>query len=372
MTTTPDHASSLGPRAMTKALSCGWVLALACWPAWAGDFPVNRLEASYIELAVRFADPAMCAKISPQAYRGSPGARPGEQAHFVRSVCYQQLALRLEDRRLCQEVKELRVGAWDGSHVSPRACLKMVQAGELPGDAGYSADEVTAELILRYLGYETGQLFSFNRIGLIVYYSNEMVGGEGIQPGDYRGAYTRLTKPLKRIEVPIEPGTPLALLSADQASFRGKLNTLPDFSQGDTRALEAAFARFPDCRPANAVTSVCGLLREVMSKRPEGPNTIEILDPREQGVLYGAELAAKCDEFRPASKTESQALLLRLVRTQYGLPEPEARHKLQSILSTKEAMTRLAAARASAGSLSPTDLDFLNSWCTVPSTVEAR
>lgn len=107
--------------ANAKVLLWGW-LSIAC-----AFFPISEGGADEL-LAFREAATLNCSGIPPNKYETALIFNPsGMQTLYPRSVCFQEIAVKLRDESLCNEVKESKSLIFDGSAISAGKCRLLVQ-----------------------------------------------------------------------------------------------------------------------------------------------------------------------------------------------------------------------------------------------------
>ena len=102
-------------------------------------------------MANQFKDPALCQRISP--YAAGPGSNwatpPGYQISYLQSYCYYNLAGAIPDLSLCDHVRPLSTGSYDGSRFNPEDCRLHSQSAP----AGAVVDPHTVVKWMRKPGY---------------------------------------------------------------------------------------------------------------------------------------------------------------------------------------------------------------------------
>jgi hypothetical protein len=114
------------------------------------DLPTERDEFFY-QVALEFADPALCKKISTYASSGGSdwATPPGYQISYLQSYCYYNLAGAMRDLSLCDHVRPLSTSSYDGSKFNPQDCRLKSQSAP----AGSAVDPHTVVQWLQKLGY---------------------------------------------------------------------------------------------------------------------------------------------------------------------------------------------------------------------------
>jgi hypothetical protein len=148
----------------------------------------------------------LCYKISPKAYSRAGFSPRGYQISYTRSNCFYQVALKTQNRQLCEKVITYETsGCVDGSKISQDECLNDITKNERS-----SAPLPDAELILRFLGY-TEEDFKNDRFN---------------KDKDFFDLY---------------------LKTRNTSHFLEKLVQLPDFSTSDHMAIEQIRLSYPQC-----------------------------------------------------------------------------------------------------------------------------
>lgn len=107
--------------AIARFLICGWV-PIACVFSSISDGQADELRA-FREAAV-----LNCSRIPPNKYETALIFNPsGMQTLYPRSVCFQEIAVKLRDESYCNEVKESKSLIFDGSAISAGRCRQLVQ-----------------------------------------------------------------------------------------------------------------------------------------------------------------------------------------------------------------------------------------------------
>jgi hypothetical protein len=111
--------------------------------------PPTEQDSFFYGVAGQFREPVFCGRISRYAAGSVDGwGRPGYQIIYLQSQCYFYLAGELHDVSLCDKVRPISRGLFDGSKFTPQACRKS---------GGYHISEIidphTVAMWMGRLGY---------------------------------------------------------------------------------------------------------------------------------------------------------------------------------------------------------------------------
>ena len=108
----------------------------AAGPGLAGtEREQNEQEATYLIIARGTGLPQFCSRIYPGATHGLGFNPAGFQTYYTRSRCYFDVAVKIGDVHLCDQVRTHSTVFLDGSGISRSECLKAV-AGRKPVGGG--------------------------------------------------------------------------------------------------------------------------------------------------------------------------------------------------------------------------------------------
>ncbi len=116
------NGAQIGPRSFTTLRKIEIALALLL------SSPGLAVGATYREL--RAAGIKRCESIDAAQYQSGLAFNPdGYRSYYVRSQCYQSVALEFRDERLCSEVKQRRSLLWSSWGYAKANCQKLVREG---------------------------------------------------------------------------------------------------------------------------------------------------------------------------------------------------------------------------------------------------
>ena len=124
------------------------------------DRKANEFEFTYSYLASDLELPEICEKISPNAFLTAGFNPRGYQISYTKSDCYDNLALKTGNSDYCTHVIEKKAFFLDGDELTEKRCRERLESGtELNRGGG------DFELILRFSGYQDGDLRQINAVG---------------------------------------------------------------------------------------------------------------------------------------------------------------------------------------------------------------
>lgn len=85
----------------------------------------TKMDDFLMNVAVEFQEPGICEKINPDSIGGEAGfGTPGHQISLMKSDCYYDLAVRMNDLSLCDKVRPISERFLNGSDENPSQCRK--------------------------------------------------------------------------------------------------------------------------------------------------------------------------------------------------------------------------------------------------------
>lgn len=119
------------------------------------DRETTSIERAYVGLALDQKNPAVCAKIAPNAVETDRMLQAGRQVYYVRSACYMYLAQMELKPEYCINVKQASDRFFaTGWHFKKATCEKLAKS-EKPVMIAYALDY---RIVMKALGYTDGEL----------------------------------------------------------------------------------------------------------------------------------------------------------------------------------------------------------------------